>query len=331
MLSRVAESVYWMSRYVERAENVARFIGVNFQLTLDNPSMSDQQWMPLVNTSGDHEDFAKRHGAPTQENVLHFLITDPKNPNSILSCIRAARENARTVREIISSEMWLQLNKFYLLINAAANDPRSLESPQELLEEVKLASHLFSGITDSTMTHGEAWHFCRLGRRLERADKTSRILDVKYFILLRSVEDIGTPFDDIQWAAVLRSASAFEMYRKRHGRISPRNVVQFLLLDREFPRAIQYCLTHARDSLHAISGTPLGTFRHPPEKLAGQLCSELSYAEVDEIIDGGLHEYLDDLQSSVNQIGAGIHDTFFAFKSPQPVKRKAAKEMVQTQ
>ncbi len=330
MLSRVAESVYWMSRYVERAENVARFIGVNFQLTLDNPSASHQQWLPLVNTSGDHEDFARRFGAPTQENVLHFLITDPKNPNSILSCFRAARENARTVREIISSEMWLQLNKFYLLMNVAENDPRSLESPQELLDQVKLASHLFSGITDSTMTHGEAWHFNRLGRRLERADKTSRILDVKYFILLRSAEDIGTPFDDIQWAAVLRSASAFEMYRKRHGRIFPRKVVEFLLLDREFPRAIQYSLTGARDSLHAISGTPLGTFRHAPEKLAGQLCSELAFAEVDEIIDAGLHEYLDELQNCVNQIGAGIHETFFAFKSPKPVKRMV-KEMVQSQ
>ena len=161
--------------------------------------------------------------------------------------------------------MWLQLNKFYLLMNSAAADSRSLESPQELLGEVKLASQLFNGITDSTMTHGEAWHFCRLGRMLERADKTSRILDVKYFILLRSAEDVGTPIDDIQWAAVLRSASAFEMYRKRHGRISPRGVVEFLLLDREFPRAIQFCLLAARDSLHAISGTPLGTFRYPPE------------------------------------------------------------------
>ena len=330
MLSRVAESVYWMSRYVERAENVARFIGVNFQLTLDSPSQSDQQWLPLVNTSGDHEDFAKRYGQASQENVLHFLMMDPKNPNSILSCFRAARENARTVREMISSEMWLQLNRFYLLMNSAAADARSLESPQELLEEVKLASHLFAGITNATMTHGEAWHFSRLGRMLERADKTSRILDVKYFILLRTIEDIGTPFDDIQWAAVLRSASAFEMYRKCHGRISPRKVVEFLLLDREFPRAIQYCLTEARDSLHAISGTPLGTFRYPPEKMLGQLCSDLSFAGVDEIIDDGLHEYLDDLQGSINQIGSGIHDTFFAFKTPEPVKRKA-KEMMQSQ
>jgi uncharacterized alpha-E superfamily protein len=319
-----------MSRYVERAENVARFIGVNVQLVLDAPSQADHQWLPLVNTSGDHEDFVKRYGQPTQENVLHFLMMDPKNPNSILSCLRAARENARTVREIISSEMWLHLNKFYLLMNSAAPDPRSLESPQELLEEVKLASHLFSGITDATMTHGEPWHFCRLGRMLERADKTSRILDVKYFILLRTIEDIGTPFDDIQWAAVLRSASAFEMYRKRHGRISPRSVVEFLLLDREFPRAIQFCLTAARDSLHAISGTPLGAFRYPAERLIGQLCSDLSYAGVDEIIDNGLHEYLDDLQGSINQIGSGVHETFFAFKTPEPSKRKA-REMVQSQ
>ena len=321
MLSRVADSVYWMSRYVERAENVARFIEVNFQLTLDNPVSGDQQWQPLVNTSGDHGDFAKRYRTPTQENVLQFLTTDPQNPNSILSCLRAARENARTVREIISSEMWLHLNKFYLMMNHAAAKSKNLESPQELLAEVRLAGHLFSGITDSTMTHGEAWHFCRLGRKLERADKTSRILDVKYFILLRSVEDVGTPFDDIQWAAVLRSASAFEMYLKRHGRISPKGVVEFLMLDREFPRAIQFCLLAARESLHSISGTPIGTFRHQPEKLLGQLCSDLSFASVEEIINFGLHEYLDTFQTHLNQLGAGIHETFFALKTPQSKKK----------
>lgn len=319
-----------MSRYVERAENVARFIEVNYQLTLDSPFIEEQQWEPLVSTSGDHEDFAKRYGAATQANVLKFLITDSQNPNSILSCVRAARENARTVREIISSEMWLQLNTFYLMINAAANDARSLESPQSLLNDVKMASHLFNGITDATMTHNEAWHFCRLARMLERADKTSRILDVKYYILLRSVEDVGTPIDDIQWAAVLRSASAFEMYRKRHGRISPKCVVEFLTLDREFPRAIQFCLLTARESLHCISGTPQGTFRFAAEKLIGQLCSDLTFAGVDEIISYGLHQYLDELQTKVNQIGAGIHEMFFALKTPQP-QRKAAGQMVQTQ
>ncbi|HXJ56619.1 MAG TPA: alpha-E domain-containing protein [Verrucomicrobiae bacterium] len=321
MLSRVAESIYWMSRYTERAENVARFIEVNLQLMLDAPAGSDQQWEPLVATTGDHQHFAKRYGAPSQQNVIQFLTFAPENPNSILSCLRAARENARTVREIIASEMWLQLNKFYLMVTDAAGAGGRLAAPHEFFAEVKLASHLFCGISEATMTHGEPWHFARLGQMLERADKTSRILDVKYFILLRSVEDIGTPFDDMQWAAVLRSASAFEMFRKRQGRLTPRGVVEFLLLDREFPRAIHYCLLSARDSLHAISGTPVGTFRQPAEKLLGQLCSDLSYASVDEIIAAGLHEYLDHLQTRMNQVGTGIHDTFFAFRTPSPTRK----------
>ena len=323
MLSRVADSIYWMSRYVERAENVARFIDVNFALMLDSPEGRDQQWQPLVNTTGDHESFAARYGAATQRDVIHFLTFDPENPNSILSCFRAARENARTVREIISSEMWLQLNKAYLMVNSAAESESDDDLPLEFFAEVKMASHEFTGVTDATMTHGEAWHFGRLGRLLERADKTSRILDVKYYILLRSVDDVGTPLDDIQWAAVLRSASAFEMYRKRHGRISPKGVVEFMMLDREFPRAIHHCLTGARDSLHAISGTPLGSFRHPPEKLLGLLCSEFSYTSVEEIIGRGLHEYVDDFQNRLNHIGAGIFETFFAMKSPGPARTRS--------
>lgn len=323
MLSRVAESIYWMSRYVERADNVARFIDVNLQLMLDAPAGSSQQWEPLVATTGDHELFAERFGEASQPNVIQFLAFDEENPNSILSCLRAARENARTVREIISSEMWLQLNKFFLMVTGAAASGHG--PAHEFFTEIKLASHLLTGLTDATMTHGEAWHFGHLGRMLERADKTSRILDVKYFILLRSAADVGTPFDDIQWAAVLRSASAFEMYRKRHGRISPRRVVEFLLLDREFPRAVNYSLAAVRDSLHAISGTPLGTFRYPAEKLLGQLCSDLAYASVDEIVDTGLHEYLDGLQTTMNQVGAGISETFFAFKTPK--SRKPVSQM----
>jgi uncharacterized alpha-E superfamily protein len=141
---------------------------------------------------------------------------------------------------------------------------------------------------------------------------------VKYFILLRSADDVGTPYDDLQWAAVLRSASAFEVYRKHHGRLAPRRVVEFLLLDRSFPRAVSHSLSVARDSLHAISGTPLGSFRLAPEKLLGQLCSDLAYASVDEIVTAGLHEYLDGLQTTINLVGSGISDTFFAARNPKP-------------
>src|SRR5260370_26534703 len=180
MLSRVADSIYWMSRYVERAENVARFIDVNLQLMLDSsPGQEKQQWMPLVSTTGDHTEVERRYGEGSQPNVIRFLTFDAENPNSILSCLRAARENARTVREIISSEMWLQLNKFFLMVTSAATDGEYLNSHLDFFAEVKNASHLFTGITDATMTHGEAWHFSQLGTMLERADRTYRIQDAK--------------------------------------------------------------------------------------------------------------------------------------------------------
>lgn len=323
MLSRVADSIYWMSRYIERAENVARFVDVNLNLMLDFPGSSTQQWQPLVDISGDTEDFKERYGEASQATVIRFLTFDAKNPNSILSCARAARENARSVREIISSAMWEHLNQSYLVLAAAAAG-RELSDPHELFSSVKLASQAFTGITDTTMTHNEGWHFCRLGRQLERADKTSRILDVKYFLLLPTVHDVGTTVDDVQWAAVLRSASAFEMYHKRHGRISPTRIVEFLLLDEDFPRAIHHSVRSARESMHAITGTPTGMFRSPAEQLLGLLCSEMAYAHVDEIIAGGLHEYLDALQTKMNQISSHIYETFFSGR-PAPPKRQASR------
>jgi uncharacterized alpha-E superfamily protein len=314
MLSRVANSIYWMSRYTERAENVARFIDVNLQMILDLQAGSRAQWEPLVIITGDDEAFAERYHGATRENVIQFLTFDVENPNSIVSCLRAARENARSVRDAISPEMWEQINTCYLMINAAAYDPRIMRSPDEFFNDVKKAGALFDGITDATMLHGEGWHFYRMGRLLERADKTSRLLDVKYFILLPSAADVGTTLDDIQWAAVLRSASAFEMYRKRHGPLAPERVIDFLLLDHEFPRSVNYCLTHTNESLHAISGTPIGTFRNPAEQILGYVRAELAYTDVQQIIGKGLHEFLDALQSKLNRVDHSIYDCFFALR-----------------
>jgi uncharacterized alpha-E superfamily protein len=324
MLSRVADSIYWVGRYVERAENVARFLDVNLNLTLDTTLVGEQQWQPLVNTTGDHEDYAKRYGTAVEENVIRFLTLDADNPNSIFSCLQAARENARSIREIISSEMWEQLNTCFLMVRTMVANGDPLERPQDFCAAIKQASHLFTGLTEATMTQNEAWHFLQLGRMLERADKTTRLLDVKYFILLRSVQDVGSPIDEIQWAAVLRSASAFEMYRKKHGRIVPSRIVQFLLLDDEFPRSARFCLNRARESLHAITGTPPGSFRNPPEKLLGQICSDLAYTQVDEVINAGLHEYLDDFQTRMNRVGSGIFEEFFALRLPGGVPRATA-------
>jgi len=315
LLSRVAESVYWMGRYTERAENVARFVDVNLHLMLGGSEVDlAQQWQPIIDTTGDSEEFEKRYGDATRENVIEFLTFDPENPNSILSCLRAARENARTVRDTISSEMWEQANKMYLAITDEGARERAAHSAHELFASIKLGSHLFQGITDSTMSHNEAWNFLWLGRMLERADKTSRMIDVKYFLLLPKVEDVGSTIDDVQWSAVLRSVSAFEMYRKRFGRIQPDRVAEFLLLDGEFPRSVRHCLVESGISLHAITGTPLGGFSNQAEQRLGQLRAELNYASVADIIAGGLHEFLDGLQTKLNLIDECVHSTFFAMR-----------------
>jgi uncharacterized alpha-E superfamily protein len=309
LLSRVADSVYWIARYIERAENVARFIGVNLNLQLDLPLAPAQQWQPLIDTSGDAAVFKERFGSATQAKVIEYLAYDLENPNSIASCLRLARENARSVRETISSEMWAQVNGMYLQIQTQ----RSLPEPERMLDvfrEIRMGCHLFQGITDATMTHNEAWHFMRMARKLERADKTSRLLDVKYFMLLPSVADVGTPYDDIHWSAVLKSVSGFEMYRKKYGRITPADVVEFLVMDPEFPRAVRFCIKSASESLHAITRTPTGAFRYRSEQLMGRLCAELDFASVEAVIRGGLHEYLDGLQLKMNEIDRCLASDF---------------------
>ena len=319
MLSRLADSLYWMGRYVERAENVARFIDVNTWLSLDLPEGYQEQWSPLISTTGDEALFAKHYDDASKRNVVQFLTFDTRNPNSILSAISAARENARFARQYITLEMWEQINRFYFTTQSGARTAqRGLEPTQDFFSEVITASHLFLGTLYATMSHNEGFHFCRLGRLLERADKTSRILDTKYYLLLPSVDAVGTPYDDIMWAAVLRSTSAFEMYRKRFQQISPDRIVEFLVLDREFPRAIHRCLVSAESSLHIISGTPTGTFGNPAEQYLGRLCAELNYIQVREIITGGLHEFLDDIQIRLNLTGAAIHNAFFELQ-PVPI------------
>lgn len=332
MLSRVADSIFWMSRYIERAENVARFIDVNMNLTLDLGSGLDGQWAPLVYTTGDEALFKERYGESfTQDKVIEFLTSDQKNPNSILACLRQARENARAVRDMISSAMWEEINKFFLFVRRAADDKSFLQSSFDFFHSVKWSSHLVQGITDATMSHNEAWHFVRMARLLERADKTSRILDVKYFVLLPTLADVGTPLDTIQWAALLKSASALEMYRKIHGRITPLQVADFLMLDREFARAMHFCLIKAEESLLAITGSPSGTFRNVAEQRLGRLRAELDYAQINEIIDQGLHEFIDKFQVKLTQVGEAIAETFFGASPVPPPARHREKTNGQTQ
>ncbi len=314
MLSRVADSVSWMARYVERAENVARFIDVNHNLEIDQGDTVREQWAPLIYTTGDEAPFKERYDSMTRENVIRFLAFDRENPNSILSCVQAARENARTIREVISSSMWEELNKFYHMVRAAEGQQDVLEQPYDFCHRVKTASHLHVGVTDCTMSHCEAWHFARMGRLLERADKTSRIVDVKYFILLPKVELIGSSLDIVQWSALLKSASALEMYRRASGRIVPQRVADYLILDRDFPRSMHFCVIKAAESLQMITGSQSGTYRFPAEQRLGLLRSQMDYASIEAIIEQGLHEYVDDFQTRLNRIGQAIFEDFFAMK-----------------
>jgi uncharacterized alpha-E superfamily protein len=309
MLSRVADSIYWLNRYIERAENIARFVDVNLYLMLDLPHTIHQQWEPLVMTTGDLSFFQSRYGPATQNKVIQFLSFDPDYSNSIFSCLQMARENARSVREIISSEMWEEVNQFYLLVKEAGD--RAPSNIPNFFAQVKLASHRFAGIMDATMSHNEGWHFGQMGRFQERADKTARILDVKYYYLLPSAQWVGTPLDQVEWIALLKSASAYEMYRKCQRRINPSSVAEFLILNQEFPRSIHFSLAAFQSSLHAITGTPLGSWQNLAEQSLGKLCSEFSYLTIEEIIERGLHEFLDDLQSRINTIGVKMAQTFF--------------------
>ena len=321
MLSRVADSIYWMNRQIERAENVARAVETTLDLALEGTISPGRLWNALVCTFGDEADFWPRYGLADQDNVITFLAFDTLNHNSISSCLQSARENARTIRDLISSPMWEEINKAHLFVRSAASGGAHLHNPREFLDEVKRASQLITGVTDATMSHGEAWHFARMGRLIERADKTSRVLDVEHYFHPAADGDaaVGDAADAVQWSAVLESASALEMYRKQYGVVSRRDVAEFLIFDRQFPRAIHFCLTKAEESLLAVRGGAKGAYTNPAEQRLGRLRAKLDYGAIDEVLTGAgaLHGFIDAFQTQLNRTSEAIHDTFFALR---PVK-----------
>jgi len=331
MLSRVADALYWTSRYVERAENVARFIDVSLNLMLESSAHGERDWASLVLTTGDQEFFEKKYGTATPANVTQFLTFDEEYSSSIWSSVSRARENARSVRDIISREMWQELNEFYLMVQQAAIPAAQPEDLIDFCGRVKRAGIYFEGITNATLSRGEAYHFANIGRMLERADKTSRILDVKYFLLspgqtqsqapsklaqsqtAETQTQNGVDADQVGWTTLLNSASALQMYRQIWHVTTPESVSEFLLLDRNFPRSILRCVRRAQESLHSVSGAPLGSFESEAERLVGRLRAELEYAKIEEIMEQGLHQYLDGLQGQLNEVGSAVSAQFFEF------------------
>ena len=313
MLSRVANELYWMARHIERAENTARLLDVTYRTSLlpydiQEPGLAwAEPWaVPLVAT-GVATAYYKSHPLLSAEDVLKFMILDAGNPSSIYSCLRSARESARSVRGAITSEMYEDLNGAWIDIRRYDYDGLQAQGVSEFLDWVKMRSHLFRGVTFGTMLRDEAYHFIRLGTHIERADNTARILDTKYHILLPSAADVGGAVDYYQWASLLQSLSGFEAYRKIYSDvISPRRVAELLVLRDDMPRSLHSCLNFIDDTLAILCEERNDELR----RQAGELHARLHFGSTDDIIRYGLHEYLMDFLQRVSVLGAEISRRF---------------------
>ncbi|MGB5435687.1 MAG: alpha-E domain-containing protein [Maribacter sp.] len=315
MLSRVANTMYWMNRYIERAENYARFMDVHFNLSLESPPDAEEQWKPLVVITGDWPLYQSLYNKVDKSRVIYFLGFEPKNPNSIYNCITNARENARSIRPEITKEVWEQINSIYFFVKEGlekklwkSNDPRIF------FKKIKEDCQLLYGIFDATISRSDGWHFGKIGQLIERADKTSRVMDVKYHILLSTPQEVGSPIDLMQWAALLKSVSAYDMYRKKYGKLTALNISEFLILDKKFPRSMLCCLIYAEQSLQEITGS-IGGFSNEAEKQLGKLKSELEFVDINDVFASGLHEYLDEFQQHLNRVSISLYNSFFAVQS----------------
>jgi uncharacterized alpha-E superfamily protein len=313
MLSRTANELYWMARHIERAENTARLLDVTYRTALLPYEMSElglgwaEPWaVPLI-TSGLATPYYEHHSDVNAESVMRYMILDSANPSSIYSCLRAARESARSVRGAITSEMYEDLNGAW--IDMRGYDYERVESGgfSEFLEWVKMRSHLFRGVTFGTMLRDEAYHFIRLGTHIERADNTARILDTKYHILLPSVTDVGGAVDYYQWQSLLTSVSGFEAYRKIYSDvISPHRVAELLVLRADMPRSLHSCMNFIYETLDILCDENSREL----SRQAGELHARLHFGRLDEMIDFGLHEYLGDFLERIAALGGEISRVF---------------------
>lgn len=312
MLSRVADSLYWMSRYLERAEHTARLVDVQLNQMLDQAGGgTSQPWRQLLHSL--------RVPAPEGEvdaySVTEALTFDAANGSSIVACMAAARENARQVRELISSEMWEQLNRLYLQVKQVSMQQIWYGEPHRYLNSVKEGIYLFQGITDAMMSHSEGWHFIRAGRFLERATATAALLDAHFTADLAAPgEDESEPPDYLSWVGLLKSCSSFEVYCKVYTAvIRPPNIAEFLLLNAESPRSIRFACAMMQGELQAIAKSTGVRNAGRVERLVGRLRASLDYYQIEEILGGDIHEYLENIRRQCAQIHKGIYQTYISY------------------
>ncbi|MDD2816593.1 MAG: alpha-E domain-containing protein [Thiotrichaceae bacterium] len=308
MLSRVARNVYWLGRYVERAENTGRLINVNSNLLLDLPTSLTLGWQPLIAIMGSEELFNTYDIEANERNITKFLMLDPRNSSSILSAVAQARENMRTTRDIVPADVWEQLNDLYLYVNEQAEQGVTKRGRYEFLKKVILGCQMVTGVTSGTMSRDSAYNFLRMGSFLERADMTSRILDVRTADLWQKHGHVNlTPFENIQWMSVLKSLTAYQMYRQ-HVRLRVRgeDVVKFLLQNKEFPRSMYYSLSVVERCLFNLPKNDA------PLRNLARIQRKVQSANVQQILsDGKLHEFVDELQIALQTVHNHIATAYF--------------------
>ena len=309
MLSRTADHLFWLSRYIERAENTARMLDIAYQTSLQPQAAneSEQTWRSLVSISELNGLFGTRYPAINARNVMEFMVADENNLSSILNCLRAARENARAVRGSLTTEVWETMNQTWLEFRRLLREGALARDPSQLFEWVKYRSHLSRGVTVGTMLQDEAFHFIRIGSFLERADNTARLLDVKFYRQDQAQSEHDAARDFYYWSAVLRSVSGFEIYRKVYSNvIQPDKVAELLILRPDMPRSLSHCITRMLANLKRVANPQSGeTLRR-----AGRLEAELAFGRIDEILAEGLHPFLDGFLAEVADLGDRISKDF---------------------
>jgi uncharacterized alpha-E superfamily protein len=310
MLSRVADSLYWMSRYLERAEHIARLVNVNLNLTLDRaPADAARHWGRLLASLPAPPPWV----APTKPETLERAVVDLANRESIAACVGAARENARQVREEISSEMWQEINRVFLGVQRRQPaDSEWTAGTHEFLTSIIEGVHLFQGVTDATMSHSEGWHFIELGRYLERASATASLLDVQFRDCDMGIEQVAGVSEYVEWVGLLKSCCAFEAYCRHYtADLRSMRIAEFLLLSPDFPRSIHFAVGRVHASLDSI-GSLTGRNNGRANRLAGRLLSSLSYAQMDEFVNE-LPAYLLGIVRQACEIDAAVHREYVAY------------------
>jgi uncharacterized alpha-E superfamily protein len=316
MLARDADSMYWMSRYVERAEHVARLLLVNSNLLMDvgelAPTLQQRQWQTVLTIFRLDPSAPPAGDGTLGGRVAQYMVFDPVNPNSLLNCVTRARENARAVRENISAEMWECLNTLYWAVRGEDAKGRFEESPDDFYRQAMGASNLFQGLADQTLPHDQGWQFTQLGKYLERVDVTCRVIETKFGILRSADNLMAGAMRNIHWMAVLRSCCSIEAYRRQHiGDMDPLTVASFLILERTFPRSVRFSVEKAHAAIAAIRAEVSPLAIDPAERVLGRLTAQLEYSEMSEILGEGLPAYLTRIQNLVAEAGVAIQKSYF--------------------